>query len=239
MLLQLANAIFSHFTSCAQTLTPEQLSAIFSAMGREGAVNFPQFVQSSVVQHGGTLDPADSQIAFMFSEYGYQHTMTTRAAVSGRIPVPGGMPLLTQEGFRKLILDEILENPESMFIDLNVLLKSIPALMNPMTSKVIEHQQIPRECFPKELDPVALAKGEKICAMVTVRLRTMFRKLAKDAKGKGRKQTTGKLQAAKATREQLAAAKARIAIGQDGRDNMLGGCKVDSSGNWYYDEGLI
>lgn len=250
MLLRLADAAFNHFASHMQTLTPEQLSAVYIAMGRTGAANFPQLFQSLMAQYDATLDPADAQIAFVFREYGYQYMTATREAVDGNQPVLNGMPLLTLVGFQTLIVDEILEAPDNACVGLNALLRNVPGLVDPLTGGVFGRQDIPRGCFPREVDPAARAKGDRISAALEEESSAMFDALAKAAEEKRNKEKVmpgvaearkreQELQAEADARERLAAVKARIAMEQLGQDNCVGGWRVDSWGNRYYDEGLI
>lgn len=241
--------MFTHFAAGTQTLTPEHLSSFYTTMGRTGSANFPQLFQSLMAQFKTTLDPADGQIAFVFREYGYDHTTTTRPAAEGYEAVLNGMPLLMREGFRKMLLDEVLEGPDNAWAGFNTLLGSIPGLVDPATGRAFECREIPRGCFPREEDLVARVKGDRISAALVERSEIMFEALAKAMEEEKEeevapgvaeiKRREEELRAQAEAEEQLAAVKVRIALEQYGQDNILGGWRVDSWGNRYYDEGLI
>ncbi|KAH0602453.1 uncharacterized protein H6S33_008792 [Morchella sextelata] len=238
-LLRLADAAFTHFSTPAptRTLTPEQLATFYTAMGRSGSTNFPSLFHTLMAHYGATLDPSDTQIAFVFQEYAYPFLTATRAGSS----VVNGMPLLLLEGFRRMLLDEILEAPENAWVGFNTLLAAVGAAVG------VGSGPIPRGCFPEREDAGARARGDRISGVLVERSRVMFERLEREREEREgeREREAGETPAVKELKrrqaevEAEAAAQARAAIEQRGQEACVGGWRTDSWGNEYYHEGLI
>ncbi|KAI5840868.1 hypothetical protein DFP73DRAFT_633755 [Morchella snyderi] len=250
-LLRLADAAFAHFSTPAptRTLTPEQLATFYTAMGRSGSTNFPSLFHTLMAHYGATLDPSDAQIAFVFQEYAYPFLTATRAGSS----VASGMPLLLVEGFRRMLLDEILEAPENAWVGFNTLLAGVGVALG------LGAGPIPRGCFPEREDAGARARGDRISGVLVERSRVMFERLERERGERERAEREGEgegmggpsavvvklerrraeVEAEAAAREMLAAAQVRAEIEQLGQEACVGGWRRDSWGNEYYHEGLI
>ncbi|RPB07811.1 hypothetical protein P167DRAFT_578866, partial [Morchella conica CCBAS932] len=246
-LLRLADAAFTHFSTPAptRTLTPEQLATFYTAMGRSGSTNFPSLFHTLMAHYGATLDPSDAQIAFVFQEYAYPFVVDTRAGSA----VVNGMPLLLLEGFRRMLLDEILEAPENAWMGFNTLLAGAGGAMG------VGAGPIPRACFPEREDAGARARGDRISGVLVERSRVMFERLEREREERERaerereagetpavkelKRRQAEVEAEAAAREMLAAAQVRAEIEQMGQEACVGGWRTDSWGNEYYHEGLI
>lgn len=212
-------------------------------MGRSGSTNFPSLFHTLMAQYGATLDPSDAQIAFVFQEYAYPFLTATRPGSS----VVNGMPLLLLEGFRRMLLDEILEAPENAWVGFNTLLAGVGGAMG------VGPGPIPRLCFPEREDAGARARGDRISGVLVERSSVMFERLQREREERERaerepgetpvvnelKRRQAEVEAEAAAREMLAAAQVRAEIEQMGQEACVGGWRTDSWGIKHYHEGLI
>lgn len=96
-------------------------------------------------------------------------------------PVKGGMPALTKVGFRKLLVDEVINAPEgtSQVVGCDPL----PPLVDPETGREFEYTEIPGSCFPE--DPVRMGNDQQASAEMCERLKPYLNELVRKREAAG------------------------------------------------------
>jgi hypothetical protein len=108
----------------------------------------------------------DQTLALVYRTLSVEHRMTTREPLLSPLQerfgdtmtsntVPNGMPVLSLRGFAQYVLFQILVDPTETSARLNHLLSSLPHLNDSETRMPFIYRQIPRGCFPPQLDPAA------------------------------------------------------------------------------------
>ncbi|UZP36720.1 hypothetical protein NXS19_004536 [Fusarium pseudograminearum] len=175
----LIRAIFAHFDNAkAGLLQPREFCAFLSAVGWSLQECPPiQVLLGDCPALPTALHECDAWLANWYRLFPLDHRMGTRefslsppmqphegrtrmrdqlmhAIVHPPAPVvPGGMPLLTQQGLEQYIMSLALRAPEDLFVRLNRLMGALSIrLMDPKTGRPFE-VRIPRPCFPPGPDP--------------------------------------------------------------------------------------
>lgn len=211
-------------------MTPEVLSSVYDAMGYGIERNFPRWIQQEALNMGAGLNDADAHLAVMYRLFGYEHDMATRIPVGQEDPVWNGMPVLTKRSFRKVMFEELVDDPDHAWGCFNVLLKGVWPLVDPGTRAVFEYAEVPRGCLPGGPDMEYRERAGRWFGEVQKVQQELRERLGREQEGRRR---------LRESQRAARAARMNVRQGQAFRDAMVGGWMVDSSGRRYYEEGLI
>ncbi|TVY62529.1 hypothetical protein Focb16_v004292 [Fusarium oxysporum f. sp. cubense] len=243
----LIRAIFAHFDEeNAGMLQPREFCAFMSAADWSPQ-EFPpiQVLLGNSPALPAALHECDAWLANWYRTFLLDHRMGTREFAppppvqphEGRIRkrdqfmhaimhppapvVPGGMPLLTQQGLVQYFMCLALRAPEDLFVRLNRLMDALSTqLIDPKTGRPFE-ACIPRSCFPPGPDPEEQQK--RIMAETQARMW----------------QAENHARQVEQARRQM---EAHHIINENTSQvlrNMLGGWTVDAYGNKTYEPGIV
>lgn len=172
---RLAVAIYTYIDASFEPrqttwLEPEKCSIVLDLLGYTADENAFHSFQLASQQNGRGLAWSDEEVAFVYRQYGWEHTLVSRGSLlpmgeqqQGFFqPVSDGTPLLSRNGFIAMLLGDALCDPDDFCARLNRLLAVVPPLVDPATQQYFARRDVPRDAWPAAADQDALWKGDLV-----------------------------------------------------------------------------
>jgi hypothetical protein len=151
-------------------LEPEKCRVVMTMLDYTGEDNPFWYFRDLGERNGLGISWSDGEITFIYRQYSWEYEVATRSFEQqvGSIPqelhpfftpVSRGMPLLTRNGFRDMLVADALADPTQFYDRFNKLIHrawEIQRLIDPATGKEFPREEIPLIAWPMGPDPDAL-----------------------------------------------------------------------------------
>ena len=137
---------------------PYIMPETFSAIVRLLLLNDPEFGPPEIVSRAG-IRFFDALFTLYYSLMGMEFSCVVR---QGHDSEDSGLPLLQRKAVHAWLRRYITAYPNDLWMRLNIILRDVPALIDPLTETPFAHKIIPRTCFPSEgsdAEAAALSKA--------------------------------------------------------------------------------
>jgi hypothetical protein len=128
-------------TAAAPFMMPETFSAILKLFFFQE----PDFGPQDLIDAFGP-EPFDSLFTEYYSAMNLQHVFVTRPESEKQRTTP----FLQRKRFHEWLRMYIATYPNAMWHRLNIILRDVPVLIDPITEEPFKYTIIPRSCFPAE-----------------------------------------------------------------------------------------
>src|ERR1700753_103486 len=138
---QISIPVFSELAPTYPFIMPEAFRTLVSLL----AIEDPEFPLEAIPRFG--LNFFDKLIATYYSAMGIDVTFGYRR---GNNPQELTLPLIPRKAVHVWLRRFITAYPDKLWNSLNIILRDIPVLIDPITEEPFKHKIIPRSCFPSE-----------------------------------------------------------------------------------------